>query len=339
MSVVANPTALPVRARENTSDESSRNPAEIWRDEVDRRLDQHLSDCCNDCGGNSDLNSDLNSDRNSDRNSGQACPRLLLAMRYGVLSPGKRVRPLLAVLTALDFNRDPRDLLDFACALEMVHCASLILDDLPCMDNAGLRRGRKTLHREFDQATATLAAVGLLNQAFGIVADCEALEMSFRNELIKRLSEAVGTSGLVSGQSRDLNDRRSPLSHTALERINHQKTAILFELAVVAGGRHAGVEGARLEALNRFAGHVGLAFQAADDLLDSRAHSARAGVSSGKRADSDRGKAGSVHQLGESALIQQIQSQLAAAESELQAMQVSGRYLCGYVRGLFQRYC
>ncbi len=323
MSVVANPTVVSAGAGENASNESSPSLAESWRSAVDERLDQHLSDCGSSAGNN----------------FGRACPRLLAAMRYGVLAAGKRVRPLLSILTSLDFDRDPRDLLDFACTLELVHCASLILDDLPCMDDAGLRRGRNAVHREFDEATATLAAVGLLNQAFGIVADCDLLEMSFRNELIKHLSRAVGTSGLVSGQSRDLNDRRSELNHAAIERINHQKTAILFELAVVAGGRYAGVEGSRIKALNQFAGHVGLAFQAADDLLDSRTHAARAGVSSGKRADSDLDKAGSVHQLGESALIQQIQSQLAAAEAQLDRMNVGGHLLCDYIRKLFHHYC
>jgi len=269
----------------------------------------------------------------------RGCSRLLGAMKHAVVSPGKRVRPLLALLTALDFGRDPRDLLEFACALELVHCASLALDDLPCMDDARLRRGCKSLHLEYDEASATLAAVALLNQAFGMVARAEILPADFRIELITRLSSAVGTAGLVSGQSRDLAERASPLSAESMERINHQKTAVLFELAVVAGGRYAGVTGPDLAGLNRFARQVGLAFQAADDLLDSRAHAARIGVTSGKHSGLDRRKAGSVHALGETALVEQIRQRLAAAEAELDRMQVRGRHLCNYVRALFQRYC
>ncbi|MFU8832319.1 MAG: polyprenyl synthetase family protein [Wenzhouxiangella sp.] len=269
----------------------------------------------------------------------QACFRLVGAMRHAAISPGKRVRPLLAMLTALDFGRDPHELLEFACALELVHCASLALDDLPCMDDAPVRRGRNALHREYDQATATLAAVALLNHAYGMIAAAEALPADFRNELVTRLSTAVGTAGLVSGQSRDLLERTSPISPECVERINYQKTAVLFELAVVAGGRYSGVSGPDLTGLNRFARQVGLAFQAADDLLDSRAHAARIGVTSGKRSGLDRSKAGSVHALGETALVEQIRQRLGAAEAELDRMQVRGRHLCNYVRALFQRYC
>ena len=260
-----------------------------------------------------------------------ACPQLLEAMAYSLLAPGKRVRPLLAVLTALDVGRDGDAVLDFGCALEMVHCASLMLDDLPCMDDAQTRRGRPAAHRRFGEATTTLAAIALLNHAFGAIAGDEGLAPPLRNTLVAELSRAVGTTGLVSGQSRDLADRDSELDRSAMDRINRQKTGVLFELAVTGAGRVAGLPAARLDRVNRYAHHVGLAFQAADDLLDAH----RSGRDSGKDVGADRGKNGSVHHLGEDALRGRLLDELRAADAEIAAMRVPGGRLPRYVRLLF----
>ncbi|MDT8439725.1 MAG: polyprenyl synthetase family protein [Wenzhouxiangellaceae bacterium] len=264
----------------------------------------------------------------------ESCPQLAAAMRYSLLAPGKRVRPMLALLTAVDLGADPGSLMPFAVALEMVHCASLMLDDLPCMDNATQRRGRPAAHVKFGEAVTTLAAVGLLGHASGELAHAERMECALRTELIAQLSAAVGTAGLVSGQSRDLGERRDEISDGQLARIHRQKTAVLFELAVVGAGLHAGLGELRLERLKRFARQVGMAFQTADDLLDCK----RLAHDSGKDSDCDRAKAGSVHRLGAPALRARLDDELAAAEREMQRLEMRGRGLADYVRALFQRH-
>jgi len=263
----------------------------------------------------------------------QTCRRLDEAMRYSLLAPGKRVRPLLAVLTALDFGHDPRRLLDFGCALELVHCASLMLDDLPCMDDARVRRGQPAAHIRFGEATTTLAAIGLLNQAYGVIAGSDGLPETIRCRLLARLSEAVGPTGLVSGQSRDLVERKRGLDGTDLRRINQQKTGVLFELAVVGGAMIAELPDSRLAILHRYAGHVGQAFQTADDLLDCQHHRGR----TGKDCCSDVEKAGSVHQLGESTLRERLDDELSRADANLAALGLEDSFLQAFVRSLFRR--
>ncbi|HKL49537.1 MAG TPA: polyprenyl synthetase family protein [Wenzhouxiangellaceae bacterium] len=293
----------------NASSEPAARTIRLWRERVNTRLEEHI------------------------RVDEDACPTLVEAMRYSLLTPGKRVRPLLALLTALDFGRDPRPLIDFGCALELVHCASLMLDDLPCMDNARMRRGQPAAHIQFGEATTTLAAIALLNQAFGVIASSSTLAESIRCQLVARVSQAVGTAGLVSGQSRDLVERKGGLDSDGLARINQQKTGVLFELAVVGGGMIVDLPPERLDALNRYAGHVGQAFQSADDLLDCRKHSRN----SGKDCGADVEKAGSVHQLGESALRERLQRQLALADDQLAHLGLDQSLLRAYVLSLFQR--
>ena len=281
----------------------------LWRDRVNARLEELI------------------------RVDEDACPTLVEAMRYSLLSPGKRVRPLLVLLTALDFGRDPRPLMDFGCALELIHCASLMLDDLPCMDNARMRRGQPAAHIQFGEATTTLAAIALLNQAFGVIASSSTLAESVRCELVSRVSQAVGTAGLVSGQSRDLVERRGGVDSDGLARINQQKTGVLFELAVVGGGTIVDLSEERILALNRYAGHVGQAFQSADDLLDCRKHS----KNSGKDCGADVDKAGSVHQVGENALRERLQRELAEADDQLEQLGLEQSLLRAFVVSLFQR--
>lgn len=291
---------------------SSESPAptiRLWRDRVNTRLKDLI------------------------RADEDACPTLVEAMRYSLLTPGKRVRPLLALLTALDFDRDPAPLVDFGCALELVHCASLMLDDLPCMDNARMRRGQPAAHIQFGEATTTLAAIALLNQAFGVIASSDSLPERLRCQLVARVSQAVGTAGLVSGQSRDLVERKGGMDSDGLARINQQKTGVLFELAVVGGGMIVDLPHERFDALNRYAGHVGQAFQSADDLLDCRKHSRR----SGKDCGADVDKAGSVHQVGESALRDRLQRELAEADGQLERVGLDRSLLRAFVLSLFQR--
>jgi geranylgeranyl diphosphate synthase type II len=176
---------------------------------------------------------------------GQAPDRLVEAVRYALLAPGKRFRPMLTLLTAAQFGAAPFDetvgvALDTACAFEMVHAASLILDDLPSMDNAGLRRGLPTIHRAFDEATAVLAGVGLLNEAYAVIANDKALPAGLKGEITGRIAASVGFVGLIAGQARDLFDRDQVRDMAAIDRLNHEKTGVLIMAAAQSGARIAG---------------------------------------------------------------------------------------------------
>jgi len=191
------------------------------------------------------------------------------AVRDICLGPGKRVRPLLAMLSSAHFGGRELAALDFGCALELIHTASLVLDDLPCMDDAELRRGKLTLHRRFGEDTAVLSAVALLNHAYGVIAGDRAVDSDTRLALLILLSETVGFRGLVSGQFRDLRDPESLRDELTLTSLNHQKTGVLLAASMVGGAMIAGADhGAQMRA-RLFANGLGLAFQMWDDLQDS----------------------------------------------------------------------
>ncbi len=196
------------------------------------------------------------------------CDTLAEAVRFASLAQGKRVRPVLAMLSAEHFGGVPADALDFGCALELIHTASLILDDLPCMDNAAMRRGRPTVHRQFGEDTAVLSAVALLNHGFGIIAEDERLSAEVRLSLVRLVRDAVGFDGLVSGQMRDLRDAATDRNEASLTSLNRQKTGGLFVAAAVGGAVIAGAGAADVQAANAFGDRLGLAFQLWDDLQD-----------------------------------------------------------------------
>lgn len=198
------------------------------------------------------------------------------AMRYTLLAPSKRVRAMLT-LVACDLCSpltrrsatapDSGDAaMPAAIAIEMVHASSLILDDLPSMDNAPLRRGRPTCHVQFGEAIAVLAAFGLLNDAFGLVAS--AYDAPLARELARLLSSAIGSDGLIAGQAEDLLSTDRPVDFETLERIHRRKTGALFIAAAVAGATVAGAREDQTRALEAYAKNLGLAFQIVDDLLD-----------------------------------------------------------------------
>lgn len=194
-------------------------------------------------------------------------PALHEAMRYTLLLPGKRLRAIL-VLLACDLVRGRRSLaMPAACAVEMVHASSLILDDLPSQDDATLRRGRPTLHRVAGEANATLAAVALLNHAFATLGRSSLRERA-RLESIDLLATSIGSDGLIGGQVVDLASTGRKIGLENLEYIHAHKTGALFiaaaELGVVAGGGRVKDR----EALASYAKNVGLAFQITDDVLD-----------------------------------------------------------------------
>ncbi len=197
--------------------------------------------------------------------------RLRQAMRHAALSPGKRFRPLLTLLTARRCGLDGWQALEPACAIELIHAASLLLDDLPCMDNAAVRRGQPTAHRIFGEDIAILAAVGLLNEAYGVVAGADALDGVTRAALCRLLAQTVGPCGLLGGQEFDLRDRRRAVDPALIARANHAKTGVLLQAALECGAIVAGAPAEERRRLRTFGEHLGDAFQTLDDLLDATA--------------------------------------------------------------------
>jgi len=219
-------------------------------------------------------------------------------MRWAVLGPGKRLRPVLTLeVAAMLGGRREGTALDFGCAVELVHAASLVLDDLPSMDDAELRRGRPTTHREFGESTAILAAFGLLDLAYRTVAEAADLRPVRRYspaDLVHRLSAAVGSAGLVGGQALDLAATAETTELAALESIHARKTGALFVAAAELGAMAADARRRDLDAVARYAKNLGLAFQIEDDLLDALATPEE----TGKDARQDVGKATFVGLLG-----------------------------------------
>ena len=246
---------------------------------------------------------------------------LSAAVRYALLAPAKRLRPTLTLLSAAHFGGEQaqQDALDPGCAIELVHTASLILDDLPSMDDAAVRRGRPACHRRFGEDVAILAAVGLLNQGFSVIARTRGVSPAARLELVDRLSAAVGFDGLVSGQVMDLREKPG-LDGEALLALNHQKTGVLFVAAVEAGALVAGAKGRRRAGAVDFAAHLGSAFQIMDDLIDATGTSESAGKDVGK----DDGRRTFVARVGPEEARRQIGSRLDEALSALQAVEPSG---------------
>lgn len=246
-------------------------------------------------------------------NSGPSTPRHLHeAIRHALLAPSKRVRPMMVHLVAAGQDYLHLPALDAGCAVEMVHTASLILDDLPCMDDAKVRRQRPTTHVVYGEATAILAAIALLNRAFGVIAELDDLSPGIRTQLAEQLSGAVGWEGLVSGQELDLRggDGADP---EAIERLNWLKTGVLFVAAAQMGATIRGLGPAQTEAVRTFATHLGQAFQTADDLLDVSATAAQIGKDVGQ----DRDKTTIVSLLGTEVARRRCREHLEHAERAL----------------------
>jgi geranylgeranyl diphosphate synthase type II len=203
--------------------------------------------------------------------------RLVESMRYSLLAPGKRLRPLLVLAAAEAVGRDPDEPLRLAAAaVELVHCYSLVHDDLPAMDDDDFRRGQPTNHKVFGEATAILAGDALLTLAFQWLAEAgkaagtasgEPLVAQQTLRAIIALAKAAGMSGMVRGQSRDLAEAQHE-SLQSVERLAAEKTGALFRAALEVGASLADAGPAQIEALVLFGEHYGVAFQHADDLAD-----------------------------------------------------------------------
>jgi geranylgeranyl diphosphate synthase type II len=203
-------------------------------------------------------------------------------------SRGKRVRGLLLLAVGAACGARPEILVDGAAAIEMVHTSSLLLDDLPSMDDAALRRGQPTIHTVFGEDLAILASIALLNQAYGLVAHNHAMTRPRRwslQQVIQRLVDAVGWDGTVGGQSVDLHSEASALDFPTLEFIHSRKTGALFVGAAAIGGMLANTNEATLCRFEVFAKNLGLAFQITDDVLDVTSDAEQLGKDVGKDVD------------------------------------------------------
>ncbi len=210
------------------------------------------------------------------------CVPLRAAMAYSALGGGKRVRALLTLSTAQLFPEQLGDPVRVAAAIEAVHSYSLIHDDLPAMDDDDMRRGKPSLHRATDEATAILAGDALLTAAFEILSDPRtAPQADLRVNLIADLGRAIGAQGMVAGQFEDM----KPIAdQAALERVHRRKTGALIQYAVRVGALLGGASQDQLATLAAYAQNLGLAFQIMDDVLDATASSAQLGKTAGKDA-------------------------------------------------------
>lgn len=230
-------------------------------------------------------------------------PRLVAAMRHGALGGGKRLRPFLTVETARLLGAAPEQGLRAGAAVELLHCYSLVHDDLPAMDDDDLRRGRPTVHKAFDEATAILAGDALLTLAFEVLAD-EAThpDGAVRAALVSALARASGLGGMVGGQMLDLaaegrfEAQRGSLSEATIRQLQAMKTGALLAASVEIGARLGGADAAALAALGQYGRALGATFQVADDILDVESDAARMGKATAK--DEDKGKATLIGALG-----------------------------------------
>ncbi len=216
--------------------------------------------------------------------------RLHEAMRYSVLGGGKRVRPLLAFAAGELAAADVERVTVTAASVELIHAYSLVHDDMPCMDDDVLRRGKSTCHIEFDEATALLTGDSLQTLAFELLAEkCLADAPETQLIMITQLARASGSRGMAGGQAFDLASVGKTLSLPELEFMHIHKTGALIRAAVMLGARCSShLDDAQLERLDHFAKCVGLAFQVVDDLLDTEATTETLGKTAGKDADNNK---------------------------------------------------
>ena len=258
------------------------------------------------------------------------------AMRYAVLSGGKRLRPLLVYATGECLQIEPEKLDPVAAAIELIHAFSLIHDDLPAMDNDDLRRGKPTVHRAFDEATAILAADALQPLAFQVLASTSALSAPEKVAAINIVTAACGSLGMTGGQSIDLASEGKRLSGEELREMHSLKTGALFCACVMATCALSGsISDDQRAALESFADKIGLAFQIRDDILDVEGETEVIGKPAGADQRLDKATWPSVFGLDESR--EQCRSLLDAGLRELEPFGDSGTLLQSLARYIVAR--
>jgi farnesyl diphosphate synthase len=215
--------------------------------------------------------------------------RLHAAMRYSVLDGGKRVRPLLAFAAGELVGADVSRVNYAAAAVELIHAYSLVHDDMPCMDDDVLRRGKPTCHVEYDEATALLVGDALQSLAFQLLSEHRLSDDTDKQlQMVKLLAVASGSRGMAGGQAIDLASVGKQLTLPELEQMHIHKTGALIRAAILLGAHCGSLTQAQLDKLDRYGKCIGLAFQVVDDVLDSEADTATLGKTAGKDADNDK---------------------------------------------------
>ena len=222
----------------------------------------------------------------AERLSGPDLPpdRLIAAMRHGTLNGGKRIRPFLLRETARMLGLAPELTVAPAVAVELIHCYSLVHDDLPAMDDDDLRRGLPTVHKAYDDATAILAGDALLTLAFAHLGEHGAQEPAIRARLVVELAAGAGVGGMVGGQMRDIEGETTPLDRLGIARMQAMKTGALIRAAIRMGAILGGADNDAIGHLTHYAEAAGRAFQLADDLLDVTASTEAMGKATRKDA-------------------------------------------------------
>jgi len=262
--------------------------------------------------------------------------RLHAAMRYSLEAGGKRLRPVLVLAATELFSGDASPAVPAAVAVECIHTYSLIHDDLPCMDNDDLRRGRPTAHKAFDEATALLAGDALLTHAFALLARAYASDAGLAQALVAELGAAAGSERLIGGQMEDLlAEKKSDASAEELEYIHLNKTAAMIEVSLVMGGMVGGAAATEIEALRRIGRDIGLAFQIIDDVLDATADSETLGKTAGKDEKADKTTYVKLHGLENSRRIARERSD--AAIHGLRGLPGDWRFLAALVDSMATR--
>jgi geranylgeranyl diphosphate synthase type II len=277
-----------------------------------------------------------------------ACPAAVAdAMRYSLTAGGKRLRPILCLASAEAVGGRREDAIPAACAIELIHTYSLVHDDLPAMDNDTMRRGRPTLHVVAGEGMAILAGDGLLTEAFALMArepaTADPVVIARKLTVIEIVATAAGAIGMVGGQALDLASVASAagpggspaLDADALRTIHAKKTGALIRAAAAAGATMGSGSRAQIDAIDRAAGHFGLAFQIVDDILDVQGESADLGKTAGKDAAAGKTTYPALYGLARSR--QMARECLEQAESALRAAGVADDRLIGIGRWIVER--
>lgn len=262
--------------------------------------------------------------------------RVVDAMRHGALDGGKRLRPFL-VIAAADMFETPRSRsIRAGCALEMIHCYSLVHDDLPAMDDSDLRRGRPSVHKAYDDATAILAGDALLTQAFEVLADAETHPSGdVRCRLALALARASGREGMVGGQMIDIYAEEKEFDLAGITELQRLKTGALIRCSAVSGGIIGEATDTEVAALEAYAEDLGLAFQIVDDLLDAFGDAEALGKPVGQDADMD--KATFVKLLGAEGARDKAKELVASAKDHLSSFGDRATPLKGAADFVFER--